>query len=144
MKKLMVFLLAVISIASHAASKDDDFDPEALAAANLKNSGSVWVDAAPAKKDPASGFWTCNGVRLHMGVDLASWQNLDTQELFTLEEKPEREDAPGPVHNGMAYLYSSMNNPAYVRGFAVDKAGKQLYIQDELKFTKYYRCNRTN
>lgn len=144
MNKVMMLALLAMGYAISTTSYADDFDPEAVAAEHLKNSDSVWNDTKPVKKDPASGFWTCNGIRLHMGVDLASWQNLDTQELFTLEEKPEKEDAPGAVHNGMAYLYSSMKNPAYVRGFAIDKTGKQLFIQDELKFSKYYRCKRDN
>lgn len=145
MKKILALTLMMMSLASHAATNqsnsDDDWDK--IVDAKLKEMGGD-NNEAPVKKDPASGFWTCNGIRLHMGVDLASWQNLDTQELFTLEEKPEKEDAPGAVHNGMAYLYSSMKNPAYVRGFAIDKTGKQLFIQDELKFSKYYRCKRDN
>lgn len=141
-----VIMTALLSLGLLAANSTyaEEFDPEAVAAEHLKNSDSVWADTKPVKKDPASGFWTCSGIRLHMGVDLTSWQNLDTQELFTLHEKPAKEDAPGPVHNGLAYLYTSMSNPAYMRGFAVDTAGKQLYIQDELKFSKYYRCKRDN
>jgi len=142
MKKIMVVALMAISFSGFSASNNDDLDMEALADAKLKEMGVDTSDMTPVKKDPASGFWTCSGIRLHMGVDLTSWQNLDTQELFTLHEKPAIEDAPGPVHNGLAYLYTSMSNPAYMRGFAIDKAGKQLYIQDELKFTKYYRCKR--
>ncbi|MDA8510930.1 hypothetical protein [Citrobacter sp. Igbk 14] len=144
MKRVLMIALLAWGGLSTSASYAEDFDPEAVAAEHLKNSDSVWADTKPVKKDPASGFWTCSGIRLHMGVDLGTWQNLDTQELFMLTEKPEKKDAPGPVKNGMAYLYHSLNNPAYVRGFAVDKAGKQLYIQDELKFSKYYRCKRDN
>lgn len=144
MNRVMMAALLVLGFLAASSSYGEEFDPEAVAAEYLKNSDSVWADSKPVKKDPVSGFWTCNGIRLHMGVDLTSWQNLDTQELFTMVEKPSKEDAPGPVHNGMAYLYSSMNNPAYMRGFAIDKAGKQLFIQDELKFSKYYRCKRNN
>lgn len=144
MKKLLVFALLAVSFSGFSASKSDDLDMEALADAKLKEMGVDTSEMTPVKKHPASGFWTCQGIRLHMGVELTAWQNLDTQESFILYEDPVKEDAPGPVHNGMAYIYSSMSNPAYMRGFAIDKTGKQLFIQDELKFSKYYRCKRDN
>jgi hypothetical protein len=57
MKYLLAIVVMVVSLASYAAEESG-------------------------KKDPASGFWTCNGIKLHMGVDLVSWQNLDDGDLF--------------------------------------------------------------
>ncbi|MFB9085327.1 hypothetical protein ACFFW8_05500 [Erwinia tracheiphila] len=74
MKKLLVFALLVVSFSGFSASKSDDLDMEALADAKLKEMGVDTSEITPVKKHTASGFWTCQGIRLHMGVELTAWQ----------------------------------------------------------------------
>ena len=54
-----------------------------------------------------------------MGVDLNSWTNLDTAEVFAIHENPPQQKT---VEDRL--LFSSMSNPAYVEYFVVDKSGK--------------------
>lgn len=134
-------LLATCGV-SHAAARNDDFDPEAVAAEYLKNSDSVWADAQPVKKDPASGFWTCNGIKLHMGVDLVSWQNLDDGDTYVQTEQPSPENDKEIAVHGTSYTFASMRNPAVIKFFIVDKSGKKLYLHDDIKFFKLHPCKR--
>ena len=117
MKYLLAVAIMVASLASHAAEK-------------------------PIKKDPASGFWTCNGIKLHMGVDLVSWQNLDDGDLFVRTVPPEPENDKAVAVHGMSYTISSTKNPAVSKFFLIDKSGKKLYLYDDLKFSKLHPCKR--
>ncbi|MBU2673549.1 MULTISPECIES: hypothetical protein [Hafnia] len=97
------------------------------------------------KSDPASGFWECNGIRLHMGVNMATWTNLDNGDLYTITEGPDPIDPKDKDEKikGMSYLFTSSINPAVVKYFIVDKTGKNLFIRDDIKFFKTYPCKRT-
>jgi hypothetical protein len=99
-------------------------------------------DEETVKADPASGFWSCHGTRLHMAPDLRSWQDLESGDVFTLYEEPELDDSKELAVKGMSYTYSSMRNPAVSKFFIVDKTGKNLYLRDDIKFFKTYRCKR--
>ncbi|ECY1177879.1 hypothetical protein HP277_000453 [Salmonella enterica] len=94
------------------------------------------------KKDPASGFWTCNGIRMHMGVDLTSWQNLSDGDMFLRTTPPEPENNKAVAVHGMAYTFSSTKNPAVSKFFLIDKSGKKLYMYDDLEFSKLHPCKR--
>ncbi|EMK0351337.1 hypothetical protein V8J08_003604 [Citrobacter amalonaticus] len=94
------------------------------------------------KKDPASGFWTCNGIRLHMGVDLTSWQNLDDGDTYVQTEPPSLENDKEIAVHGTSYTFASMRNPAVIKFFVVDKSGKKLYMHDDIKFFKLHPCKR--
>ncbi|HDS8578242.1 TPA: hypothetical protein QH731_003567 [Klebsiella variicola] len=144
MKKLAIIALLAVSFSGLAANKGDDVDMEALAASKLKEMGADTASEAPVKKDPASGFWTCNGVRLHMGVDLTAWQNLDDGDTFIQTSPPEPEDGKEIKVTGTSYTYASMRNPAVIKFFVVDKSGKKLYLHDDIKFFKLHTCKRDN
>ncbi len=138
------FLLGMFAILMWCnAFAADDFDMEGFAANYLKEHGQE--ESEPAKADPASGFWICDGARIHMSVAMDSWDNLDTGSTFTLEEKPSPiasndEFDPG---GGTSYIYSWDDNPAVLFYFAVDKTGKNLYVHDNDHYEKRYRCKRT-
>lgn len=133
-------LLATCSTVAYAS---DSFDPEAAADASLRAAG-VNPDEQTVKADPASGFWTCHGTRLHMAPDLRSWQDLDSGEVYTIYGEPSLMDDKDRAVKGMSYAYSSMSNPAVMKFFIVDKTGKTLNLQDDLEFSKTYRCIRNN
>lgn len=141
-RALLGLVLLSICASTFAASNTESMDTEALAAAKLKEMGIV--DEPPVEKKPASGFWVCNGVRLHMAGDLTSWQDLDTGDLYTLSEAPTPVDPKDKNHpiKGMNYLYDWHTNPAVVKYFIVDTTGKNLYLRDDLEFYKTYRCKR--
>ncbi|ELO0986306.1 hypothetical protein RZD54_001656 [Citrobacter freundii] len=142
MKNLIAFTLLAVSFSGLAASKSDDVDMETLAAAKLKEMGVDTSAETAVKKDPASGFWTCNGIRLHMGVDLTSWQNLDDGDMFLRTTPPEPENNKAVAVHGMAYTFSSTKNPAVSKFFLIDKSGKKLYMYDDLEFSKLHPCKR--
>lgn len=98
----------------------------------------------PVKKDPASGFWTCNGIKLHMGVDMKSWQDLTNGEMFTLGEAPSPVDPKDKDQKikGTDYIFNWIKNPAVTKWFIVDKTGKGLYIRDDIDYYKSYKCKR--
>ncbi len=110
-----------------------------VAAADASNS-----DEETVKADPASGFWSCNGIRLHMGVNMVSWTNLGTGDMFTRTEDPSPVDPADKDEKvkGTDYLYAWTKNPAVMKLFVVDKTGKNLYMRDDLKYYKVYRCKR--
>lgn len=143
MKALVALLLMMTSLASYAASQSADDDWDKVVDAKLNEMG-VSEPEAPVKKDPASGFWTCNGIRLHMGVDLASWQNLDDGDLYTELDPPAPEDGKEVKVRGTTYTFSSMRNPAVIKFFVVDTTGKKLYLHDDIKFFKLHPCKRDN
>lgn len=134
-----LFVLTAPSV-SHAQEKD--FDPEVAADAILRSAG-IDPDKNVVNKAPASGFWACHGIRLHMGVDMGSWTDLDTGELYTQTEtgQIDEQDKDEKI-KGTDYLYASTRNPAVVKYFIVDKSGKNLYIRDDIKFFKTYKCKR--
>lgn len=142
--------LALISLsldvfaANNSSTTDDGDSIEALAGAMLKAEG-VNTDGSREPHNPASGFWTCNGIRLHMGVNLATWANLDDGDNWMLAEEPSPVDPKDKDEKvkGTDYLYSSSRNPAVVKYFIVDKTGKNLFIRDDIKFFKTYPCKRT-
>ncbi len=127
---------STVAIASENEPSNEEIVAQIMAG---KDKPNATPDEQSVAKNPASGFWQCNGTRLHMGVDMASWTNLDSGELFILHEKP------SPTENGKGtdYLFSSTSNPAYIEYFVVDKSGKKLSIRDQLKFSKLYPCKRT-
>ncbi len=141
MKCLVGIVLMGVCFSAVAVVSEKELSIEEQAAQILKESDSPWADSDEQKpvRAPASGFWQCNGTRLHMGVDLNSWTNLDTAEVFAIHEKP----TPTEDGKGTDYSFSSMSNPAYVEYFVVDKSGKKLSIRDQLKFSKLYPCKRT-
>lgn len=104
----------------------------------------AFADDAAVKADPASGFWSCNGVRMHMGVDLNSWTDLNTRDMYTITEKGPIDDKDKDEKvKGTDYIYSWTKNPAVTKWFVVDKSGKNLYQRDDLHMYKLYRCKRT-
>lgn len=117
MKYLLAIVVMVVSLSSYAAEE-------------------------PVKKDPASGFWTCNGIKLHMGVDLVSWQNLDDGDTYVQTEPPSPENDKEIAVHGTSYTFASMRNPAVIKFFIVDKSGKKLYLHDDIKFFKLHPCKR--
>ncbi|URR14757.1 hypothetical protein LT980_09290 [Citrobacter portucalensis] len=146
-KAFMVMGLAVMGLVatSTAAVANSDDGVDALAEAYLKEhpSKAENYDNEPVKKDLASGFWTCNGIGLHMGVDMKSWQDLNTGDMYVFTEKSPVDDKDkNEKIKGIDYLYSWTKNPAVIKYFIVDKTGKNLYIRDDLKFFKTYKCKR--
>ncbi|EPM0022683.1 hypothetical protein PU088_000996 [Citrobacter farmeri] len=144
MKKTMVLTILTLSFITTSLSYAEDFDPEALADARLKEMGVDTANLTPAKKDPASGFWTCNGIRLHMGVDLTAWQNLDDGDTYVQTEPPSPENDKEIAVHGTSYTFTSVRNPAVIKFFVVDKSGKKLYMHDDIKFFKLHPCKRDN
>ncbi|HEA0252729.1 TPA: hypothetical protein RU600_002449 [Salmonella enterica] len=142
MKNLIAFTLLAVSFSGLAASKSDDVYMETLAAAKLKEMGVDTSAETEVKKDPATGFWTCNGIRLHMGVDLTSWQNLDDGDTYVQTEPPSPENDKEIAVHGTSYTFASMRNPAVIKFFVVDKSGKKLYMHDDIKFFKLHPCKR--
>lgn len=147
-KAFMVMGLAVMGwvATSTAAVANSDDGVDALAEAYLKEhpSNAENYDSEPVKKAPASGFWTCHGIRLHMGVDMKSWQDLNTGDMYVITEKSPVDDKDkNEKVKGVDYLYSWTKNPAVIKYFIVDKTDKNLYIRDDLKFFKTYKCKRT-
>ncbi|EBQ9797099.1 hypothetical protein DRU50_13125 [Salmonella enterica subsp. enterica serovar Mikawasima] len=118
-------------------------DIQALIKQKLKESGG-WGEEEHITKDPASGFWTCHGMRLHMDVDLGGWQDLDSGEHFMQSEEPEPvDDNDKDIKvKGTTYTYQSMDREGILKFFIVDKSGKNLYLHDDVKFFKLYRCKR--
>ncbi|HDC2134452.1 TPA: hypothetical protein O7X85_004134 [Salmonella enterica] len=110
----------------------------------LKEGGDWSEDSPPVKKDPASGFWTCNGIHLHMDVDLGGWQDLDSNEHFMQIDEPEPVDENDKdiKVKGTTYTYQSMDREGILKFFIVDKSGKNLYLHDDVKFFTLYRCKR--
>ncbi|HGF8559630.1 TPA: hypothetical protein ACJCCZ_002462 [Salmonella enterica subsp. enterica] len=146
-KAFMVMGLAVMGlvVTSTAAVANSDDGVDALAEAYLKEhpSKAENYDSEPVKKDPASGFWTCNGIRMHMGVDMNSWTDLNTGDMYVILEKGTVDDKDKDEKvKGTDYLYKWTKNPAVIKYFIVDKTGKNLYIRDDLKFFKAYKCKR--
>lgn len=131
-------LLATCSMMVFAS---DGFDPEAAADASLRAAG-INPDEETVKAEPASGFWSCHGTHLHMAPDLRSWQDLESGDVFTLYGEPKMMEQKDRAVKGMSYAYSAMSNPAVMKFFIVDKTGKNLYLQDDLEFSKAHRCKR--
>lgn len=130
-------------VAATAAVTESNDGVDALAEEYLKQHPSTVIESEPVKKDPASGFWLCNGIRMHMGVDLTSWQDLDSGDMFVITEKAVVEDSEKEEKiKGTGYVYSWTKNPAVTKLFVIDKSGKNLYIRDDLKFFKTYKCKR--
>lgn len=140
MKHLLGLIFVGACFSTVVVASEKELSIEEQAAQILKESDSPWSDSDEQKpvRSPAAGFWQCHGTRLHMGVDLNSWTNLDTAEVFAIHEKP----TPTEDGRGTDYSFSSMSNPAYVEYFVVDKSGKKLSIRDRLKFSKLYPCKR--
>ncbi|EBL1744263.1 hypothetical protein D1300_20610 [Salmonella enterica] len=138
--KLITGLIALGVSFSVAAEQDI----QALIKQKLKEGGGVWAEENHITKDPVSGFWTCNGMRLHMDVDLGGWQDLDSNEHFMQSEKPEPvDDNDKDIKvKGTTYTYQSMDREGILKFFIVDKSGKNLYLHDDVKFFKLYRCKR--
>ncbi|EAM4396622.1 hypothetical protein KGO56_000431 [Salmonella enterica] len=137
------FIAGLIALGvSFSASAEQDI--QALIKQKLKEGGGVWAEEDHIAKDPASGFWTCNGMRLHMDVDLGGWQDLDSGEHFMQSEEPEPvDDNDKDVKvKGTTYTYQSMDREGILKFFIVDKSGKNLYLHDDVKFFKLYRCKR--
>lgn len=118
-------------------------DIQALIKQKLKEGGG-WGEEEHITKDPASGFWTCHGMRLHMDVDLGGWQDLDSGEHFMQSDEPEPvDDNDKDIKvKGTTYTYQSMDREGILKFFIVDKSGKNLYLHDDVKFFKLYRCKR--
>lgn len=135
--KWMVCLMALT--ASFTVFAEEDM--EALAGKILKERGVEIEEPAPA--DPASGFWTCRGVRLHMGVDLTTLSDLDTGDMWVVAEKGtvDSYDKHAKI-KGTYLLFNWAKNPAVTKFFVIDKSGKNLYLTDDLDMNKYYRCKR--
>lgn len=143
MKKIMAVALTLVSLTSYAATEASNDDWDKLVDAKLQEMGES-PSEAPVKKDPASGFWTCNGIKLHMGVDLVSWQNLDDGDTYVQTEPPSPENDKEISVHGTSYTFASMRNPAVIKFFIVDKSGEKLYLHDDIKFFKLHPCKRDN
>ncbi|MDF9346409.1 hypothetical protein NOI88_07400 [Escherichia coli] len=80
---------------------------------------------------------------MHMGVDMGSWTDLDTGELYTQIEtgQIDEQDKDEKI-KGTDYLYALTRNPAVIKYFIVDKSGKNLYIRDDVNIFKTYKCKR--
>ncbi|EHV0066875.1 TPA: hypothetical protein ACTYBS_005047 [Citrobacter freundii] len=147
MKKSKLLISTIISLFVLTASsvnhaQEKDFDPEVAADAVLRSAG-IDPDKSVANKAPASGFWTCHGIRMHMGVDMGSWTDLDTGERYTQIEtgQIDEQDKDEKI-KGTDYLYALTRNPAVIKYFIVDKSGKSLYIRDDVNIFKTYKCKR--
>lgn len=133
--------LIVLGISFNIAAEQDI---QALIKQKLKEGGDTWAEEEHVARDPASGNWICDGVRLHMDVDLGGWEDLDSGEHFMQSEEPE----PEPVDDkdikvkGTRYTYQSMDREGILKFFMIDKSGKNLYLHDDIKFFKLYRCKR--
>ncbi|EBB1561298.1 hypothetical protein FLQ72_000404 [Salmonella enterica] len=132
--------LVVLGVSFCVAAEQDI---QALIKQKLKEGGD-WGEEEHITKDPASGFWTCHGMRLHMDVDLGGWQDLDSGEHFMQSEEPEPvDDNDKDIKvKGTTYTYQSMDREGILKFFIVDKSGKNLYLHDDVKFFKLYRCKR--
>lgn len=138
--RLIVALIALGMSLSVAAEQDI----QALIKQKLKEGGGTPVEEEHIAKDPASGLWSCHGIRLHMDIDLGGWQDMDSGSYYMLLEQPSPIDPTDKNERikGMNYLYKWMDNPAVIKYFIVDKTGKNLYIRDDVKYFKTYRCKR--
>lgn len=126
---------STIAIASENEPSNEEIVAQIMAGNDKPNAAP---DGQEVAKNPASGFWQCNGTRLHMGVDMASWTNLDNGEMFTLYEKPSAtEDG-----KGTNYAFASTRNTAYMEFFVVSNDKKKLGLRDLIKFNKIYPCKR--
>ncbi|HHX3383073.1 TPA: hypothetical protein ACU9K7_003707 [Salmonella enterica] len=131
--------LIVLGISFNIAAEQDI---QALIKQKLKEGGGVWAEENHIAKDPASGNWICDGVRLHMDVDLGGWENLDTGEHFMQLDEPDTVDDKDIKVKGTRYTYQSMDREGILKFFMIDKSGKNLYLHDDIKFFKLYRCKR--
>ncbi|AKL43324.1 TPA: hypothetical protein I8438_001524 [Serratia marcescens] len=139
MKHLVGLILMSACFSTVAAANENEASNAEIVADIMagKDKPNATPDEQEVAKNPASGFWQCNGTRLHMGVDMASWTNLDNGEMFTLYEKPSAtEDG-----KGTNYAFASTRNTAYMEFFVASKG--KLGIRDLIKFNKIYPCKRT-
>lgn len=69
MKHLAGLILVGACFSTVAVASEKELSIEEQAAQILKESDSPWADSDEQKpvRAPASGFWQCNGTRLHMG-----------------------------------------------------------------------------
>ncbi|EAO1206253.1 hypothetical protein EX075_13895 [Salmonella enterica] len=144
MKKVSLILgMAMWGWVATASAANNGDGVDAFADAYQKQHPAQADDSESVKKDPASGFWTCNGIKLHMGVDLRSWQELNTGDMYVLTESGAIDDKDKDEKvKGTDYVYKWTKNPAVLKFFIVDKTGKNLYLRDDLHYFKTNKCKR--